>query len=125
MLTVKLQKRRAGFELDLSFATHGAGVIALFGRSGCGKSTAINLIAGLLDADNGHIKLDDAVMFDSATGVNMPAEARRIGYVFQDARLFPHYNVLRNLRYGMQRAPHAEKRIEFDAVVELLGITHL
>lgn len=125
MLAVQLHKRRADFTLDLNFSVDGPGVIALFGQSGCGKSTTVNLIAGLLKPDHGQIKLDDEVLFDSTAGINAPAESRRIGYVFQDARLFPHYRVQQNLLYGLRRAPNGSHRIEFDAVVELLSIEHL
>ncbi len=69
------------------------GVVALFGRSGCGKSTLVNVIAGLLDADSGRVALDDVVLLDTELRVDVPPERRRIGYVFQDARLFPHFDV--------------------------------
>jgi molybdate transport system ATP-binding protein len=99
-------------------------VIALFGRSGCGKTTLVNLLAGLLRAQRGRIELDGEVWFDSARGIEVPAEQRRIGYVFQDARLFPHYSVRGNLLYGASRgAPPSAGA--FDDVVELLGLAAL
>jgi len=125
MLNIELHKRRGVFTLDLAFASNDASVIALFGPSGCGKSTTVNLIAGMLQPDSGCIKLDDQVLFDSNSGIDLSAERRRIGYVFQDTRLFPHYSVMHNLRYGMQRARGETHRIEFDAVIELLGIGQL
>jgi len=125
MLNIELHKRRGVFTLDLAFASNDASVIALFGPSGCGKSTTVNLIAGMLQPDSGCIKLDDQVLFDSNSGIDLSAERRRIGYVFQDTRLFPHYSVMHNLRYGMQRARGVTRRIEFDAVIELLGIGQL
>lgn len=125
MLHIRFSKQRGEFKLDVNISSDSTGIIALFGRSGCGKSTAINLIAGLLRPDSGRLQLDDEVLFDSASGIDVASERRRIGYVFQDARLFPHYTVGGNLRYGLQRARIGQHNISFDAVVELLGIGHL
>ena len=124
MLTVDLKKRRGVFTLDVAIRAPTPGLIALFGRSGCGKSTLVNLIAGLLHPDEGVVRLDDAVLYDSANRVNVEVERRRIGYVFQDARLFPHFDVLGNLRYGEKRAPkvRATSRIQLDEIVDLLGL---
>ena len=91
-VAISLEKRRGEFLLDIDVRAD-SGVTALFGRSGCGKSTAVDLIAGLLKGDRGRIQIGDDVLFDSAARVDVPAEHRRIGYVFQDARLFPHYTV--------------------------------
>ncbi len=124
MLGVELHTRRDDFILDLSFTAPASSVIALFGPSGCGKSTTVNLIAGLLKADRGLIKLGDTVLFDSDKKINILSEHRAIGYVFQEPRLFPHYTVAGNLRYGLSRTRNAQA-IEFDAVVELLGLNHL
>lgn len=125
LLSVTARKQRSQFRLDLQFNGVQSGVIALFGRSGCGKSTAINLIAGLLKPDSGHIQLGERVLFDHAQGIDMPAEQRRIGYVFQSARLFPHYTVAGNLRYGWQRHRAAPQPIQFDHIVSLLGLESL
>jgi molybdate transport system ATP-binding protein len=111
MLTVAVIKRRDGFTLDARFEAPTPGVVALFGRSGCGKTTTVNLIAGLLKPDEGRIELDGEVLQDTSTGIDVPAEQRRLGYVFQDGRLFPHMSVLRNLRYGLKRAPVAERQV--------------
>src|ERR1700740_2206702 len=100
MLKVNVLKRRDGFTLDASFETPTPGVVALFGPSGCGKTTTISIIAGLLRADQSRIELDGVILEDSAAHVHLAPEERRIGYVFQDGRLFPHMTVLRNLRYG-------------------------
>ena len=124
MLTVQLRKRRSEFSLDLQFSVPESGVVALFGASGCGKSTTANLIAGLITPDSGFIQLGNEVLLDTAQNINQPAEQRRIGYVFQDARLFPHYTVEGNLRYGLQRA-RQQPVIKFDAVVTLLGLEPL
>jgi len=122
MLSVALDKRRDGFRLQVAFDAPTPGTVALFGRSGCGKSTTIDLIAGLLDPDAGHVRLDGATLVDTASRVSVSAEHRRIGYVFQDARLFPHRSVTGNLRYGLKRAKGVEQRIGFDEVVSLLGL---
>jgi molybdate transport system ATP-binding protein len=122
MLSVAVSKQRDGFTLNVAFEVPTPGIVALFGRSGCGKTTTANLIAGLLPPDEGRVTLDDAVLFDTAARVTVPAERRRIGYVFQDARLFPHFSVAGNLRYGLKRAPPSQSPIDFDEVVALLGL---
>jgi molybdate transport system ATP-binding protein len=104
MLRVSAIKRRDGFTLEAQFEAPTPGVVALFGRSGCGKTTLINLISGLLAPDEGKIQLDDTILTDTRAGASVPVEERRIGYVFQDARLFPHFSVLGNLRYGLKRS---------------------
>ena len=125
MLSVALGKRRDGFSLRVEFEAPTPGIVALFGRSGCGKSTTIDLIAGLLKPDAGHVRLDGMTLVDTAAGVAVNAEDRRIGYVFQDARLFPHLSVMSNLRYGLKRAKDVQQRIGFDDVVSLLGLQAL
>jgi molybdate transport system ATP-binding protein len=127
MIEVALKKKRGSFALDVAFRTADGetgppGVIALFGPSGCGKTTTIEAISGLLRPDAGIVRLGDATLFDSTRGIDVPAERRRIGYVFQDARLFPHLDVLKNLRYGAKRAREEGPRIDFDEVVDLLGL---
>lgn len=106
-------------------AASDAPLLALSGPSGAGKTTILNCIAGLLKPDAGRIVVGGAVLFDSAAGVNLPPEARRAGYVFQDNRLFPHLKVAANLHYG-ERLHRAEERwISAGEVVEFLGIGHL
>jgi len=124
MLKVTAKKRRGAFQLDANFELATPGVVALFGRSGCGKTTLVNVIAGLLAADSGHIALDDAVLLDTDLRIDVPAETRRIGYVFQDARLFPHMRVEANLRYALKRAAVAPF-IGMDRVVSLLDLAPL
>ncbi|MEO8315230.1 MAG: molybdenum ABC transporter ATP-binding protein [Pseudomonadota bacterium] len=121
MLQVNLKLQRGAFRLDANFSAPVPGVTALFGRSGCGKTTVVNLLAGLLRRGEGQLSLDDEVWFDSARGIDVPAERRGIGYVFQDARLFPHYSVRGNLLYG---APRGKSGV-FDEVVGLLGLEAL
>jgi molybdate transport system ATP-binding protein len=128
MLRVAACKRRDGFTLQAEFEAPTPGVVALFGRSGCGKTTLVNLISGLLPPDEGRIQLNDVVLTDTRAGLSVPVEERRIGYVFQDARLFPHFSVLGNLRYGLKRSLRHRTEtpsIGFDEVVELLGLRHL
>jgi len=105
MLSVAVKKRRGRFTLDARFDLPTPGVVALFGRSGCGKSTLVNVIAGLLPADAGRAALDETVLFDTEERIDVATERRRIGYVFQDSRLFPHLSVRGNLRYALRRAP--------------------
>ncbi|MHA1553347.1 MAG: molybdenum ABC transporter ATP-binding protein [Alphaproteobacteria bacterium] len=112
------------FSLEIRFESAGR-VTSLFGRSGAGKSTLLSLIAGLAKPSRGHIEIDGTVLFDAKTRQNIAASRRRIGYVFQDARLFPHMTVRNNLRYGERRAPEAERWASFDHVVDLLGIAGL
>jgi molybdate transport system ATP-binding protein len=126
MLIVQLSKRRDQFVLDIGFAAPTPGITALFGRSGCGKSTVIELIAGLLSPDSGRVQVDDDVLVDSARGIDVAAHQRRVGVVFQDARLFPHLSVRGNLDYGARRVPrHLRRPVSFDDVVGLLGLDSL
>ncbi|MGE5478484.1 MAG: ATP-binding cassette domain-containing protein, partial [Bacteroidales bacterium] len=115
MLDLAIRRRQGDFQLDVSLRS-GPGVTALFGRSGSGKSSVVNMVAGLARPDAGHIKVDGKVLFDAAAGIDVPPERRRLGYVFQDARLFPHLSVAGNLSFGMNRLPAAERRVGFDDV---------
>src|SRR3984957_4958220 len=121
MLSVAVKKRRGSFSLDARFELPTPGVVALFGRSGCGKTTLVNAIAGLLDADSGRVALDDLLLLDTEQQLNVPPERRRIGYVFQDARLFPHLSVAANLKYGERRAP-PQRFVTLDDVTGLLEL---
>ncbi|TIX35939.1 MAG: ABC transporter ATP-binding protein, partial [Mesorhizobium sp.] len=112
------------FEIEASFESAGR-LTALFGPSGSGKSTLINLIAGLIRPEKGRIAIDGRVLVDTQSDVFVPMHKRRIGMVFQDARLFPHMSVAGNLRYGRWFTPASERYADIDAVVELLGIGHL
>ena len=126
MLRVQLRKRRGDFSLDVDFCAPVPGVTALFGRSGCGKSTLISLIAGLLAPDTGRVVIDDDVLTDTERHLNIDARHRRIGVVFQDARLFPHLSVLGNLHYGAVRVPRGTPSpIRLEGVIDLLGLGHL
>ena len=126
MLFVQLTKRRGDFSLELNFSTPTPGITALFGRSGCGKSTAIALLAGLLSPDRGRVQIDDEVLIDSERHIEVAAHHRRVGVVFQDPRLFPHLTVRGNLEYGFRRlARTIPTPVRFDDVVGLLGLESL
>ncbi len=126
MLLVDVRKQRGDFSLEARFSAPTPGITALFGRSGCGKSTLISLIAGLLTPDAGRISLGEDVLVDCDRRVHVDARHRRIGVVFQDARLFPHLTAEGNLRYGAHRVPR-DTRIShgFDEIVSLLGLEAL
>jgi molybdate transport system ATP-binding protein len=124
MLAVDVEKRLGDFSLAARFETAG-GVTALFGASGAGKTTLVNMIAGLITPDRGCIRLDDTVLFDSAARIDVPAHRRRIGYVFQEGRLFPHLSVATNLDYGRRMLGLARDGAEMARIVNLLDIGHL
>jgi molybdate transport system ATP-binding protein len=126
MLQVDVSKRRGDFTLQARFNASTPGVTALFGRSGCGKSTLISLIAGLLTPDAGKIIVDDETLFDAGRKLSVDARHRRIGVTFQEPRLFPHLDVLGNLRYGERRVPRGAPRpLKQDDVIALLGLGNL
>jgi len=122
VLRLDLHLRRGGFRRHVRIEEE-ARVVALAGPSGAGKTTVLNAIAGLVRPASGRIEIDGRTLYDSARGIDVPTHRRRIGYVFQDARLFPHLDVRRNLLYGRHGGPAAP--FGFDAVVELLGIAAL
>lgn len=125
MLRISVLKRRADFTLQAAFAAPTPGVTALFGRSGSGKTTLVDIISGLLPPDEGEVRLGETLLTDTKQAVSVPVERRRIGYVFQDPRLFPHLSVAGNLRYGARRAAAATPVIAFEEVVSLLGLGRL
>ena len=120
-VSVSLRHQFDGFALDVAFEAPG-GVTALFGRSGSGKTTVVNAVAGLLRPDGGRVSVDGRVLVDRAAGVFVPPHRRRVGYVFQEGRLFPHMSVRRNLEYGARLAPRGEAGARFDDVVAMLGL---
>ena len=118
-------RKRVG-ETDIALTLNvGAGLTVLHGPSGIGKSSVLNMVAGLLRPDAGHVRIGDVLLFDAATGVDLPPERRRAGYVFQDSRLFPHRRVRDNLLYGYRFAPDQSRWLALDEAVEFLGIAHL
>jgi molybdate transport system ATP-binding protein len=124
MIDVAIEKRLGAFSLDARFAAPDSGITALFGRSGAGKTSLVNALAGLIRPDRGRITVAGEPLFDSERGIDLPPEKRRLGYVFQEGRLFPHYSVRGNLLYGRKRAGDGQGP-GFDAVVALLGIADL
>lgn len=124
MLEVDVRSRLGDFVLDARFNAE-TGLTALFGRSGAGKTSLVNALAGLDAPQAGRIVVDGHVLFDSEAGVDLPPEKRRLGYVFQEARLFPHLSVVGNLTYGMKLIPPAERHQDFDRVVDLLDLRAL
>ncbi len=121
MLEVALRHALGDFTLDAAFRAP-PGVTVLFGRSGSGKTTIVNAVAGLLMPDAGRIAAGDRVLFDAALGIRLPPHRRRLGYIFQEGRLFPHLTVRQNLAYGAWFAPRGAPREDMRRVVDLLGI---
>ncbi|MGY0560971.1 molybdenum ABC transporter ATP-binding protein [Luteimonas sp. A277] len=124
MLSVDIQLRRGGFERHVRIEED-ARILALVGPSGAGKTSVLNAIAGLLRPQAGRIEVDGRVLYDSARSINLPAHRRQVGYVFQDARLFPHLDVRGNLLYGRHAPRGQARRFDLDTVVGLLGIGSL
>ncbi|MBV8798956.1 MAG: molybdenum ABC transporter ATP-binding protein [Alphaproteobacteria bacterium] len=124
-LDVSFRHRFGDFALEIAFTVQRTGVTALFGPSGAGKTTVLNAIAGLLNPDEGRIAIGERVLFDSKAGIWLPPRQRGIGYVFQDARLFPHLDVERNLRFGWRRAYKRLPESEVARILKLLGLTSL
>lgn len=124
MLRVDVTKQLGEFAIEASFTSEGR-VTGLFGASGAGKTSLINMIAGLLRPDRGSIILDDEALDDTAKGTHVPPHRRRIGYVFQDARLFPHLDVRQNLDYGRRMNRLTDDPAQRSRVIDLLDIGHL
>lgn len=125
MIEVRLQLKYSGFALDVDLQLPGRGVTALYGHSGSGKTTCLRCIAGLERAEEGFVQINDEVWQDSRKGLFMPPHKRALGYVFQEASLFPHLSVLANLEFGLKRIPRQQRRVEMSHATELLGIGHL
>jgi molybdate transport system ATP-binding protein len=121
MLELDFSQQLGDLNLQVSQILPAQGITAIFGLSGAGKTSLINAIGGLTKPDSGHISLNGRMLSDAENKIFLPPEKRRIGYVFQDARLFPHYRVKGNLQYGMA----ASMRGKFDSIVRLLGIEPL
>lgn len=123
MISANLQLQMSGFSLDASFSVPANGVTGIFGPSGCGKTTLLRVIAGLEEGAKGHIHVAGAVWQDEK--VLMPVSQRRVGYVFQDPRLFPHLNVLENLQYSRSRVTKAPYRFDLKPICDMLNINEL
>ena len=124
MLRVDVSKQLGAFPIEASFASEGR-VTGLFGASGAGKTSLVNMIAGLLRPDRGTISIDGETLDDTSRRLHVAVHRRRIGYVFQDARLFPHLDVRKNLNYGRRMNHLAEDAALWRHVTELLDIGHL
>lgn len=124
MISVRVRHRQGDFVLDAAFEA-GRGVTALFGPSGSGKTSLVQMIAGLTRPSEAVIRFGDTVWNDTEAGIFVPPHRRRIGYVFQEGRLFPHLTARQNLLYGRFFAPRGDRRITEDEVVSLLGIGRL
>jgi len=120
-LSVQIRHHVGDFTLDATFETEGH-LVALFGRSGAGKTTLINVIAGLIVPDNGRVVVDGTTLVDTDRGVFVPKHRRRIGYVFQEGRLLPHLTVRQNLLFGRFFTPRGDRYGSLGHVVELLGL---
>jgi len=121
-VAVSLRHRQGAFVLDIAFESRDLGVTALFGPSGAGKTSVVHAIAGLLRPTEGRIAIDGRVLLDTRAGIDLPAEERRVGLVFQDARLFPHMSVDDNLRFGWRRAQNRMDEPSIARIVEMLGL---
>jgi molybdate transport system ATP-binding protein len=124
VLALEVEKQLGVLALAVRFQIAG-GVTALFGSSGAGKTSLVNMIAGLLKPDRGCIVLDNTTLFDAAKAINVPPHRRQIGYVFQEGRLFPHLSVRQNLDYGRHMSGRSRDPVEFERIASLLGITPL
>jgi molybdate transport system ATP-binding protein len=124
MIEVDIERRLGAFHLDVRFEAE-APIVGLFGRSGSGKTSVVNAIAGIVRPSRGTIRINEVCLFDAAKGIDVAPERRRIGYVFQDALLFPHMDVEANLLYGQRLRAPEDRLIEEAHVVELLGLRPL
>jgi molybdate transport system ATP-binding protein len=124
MIDVDIEQRLGAFELKVAFRAE-APIVGLFGRSGSGKTSVVNALAGTSRPQRGRIVINNETLFDSACGIDLPPDKRRLGYIFQDGLLFPHLDVESNLRYGLHRAPPAARVIDPAHVIELLGLKTL
>ena len=117
MIAAKIRKKLAGFTLDVEF-TATAGVTVLFGASGAGKTLTLDCIAGFQRPDEGRILLDDAILYDGASGVNLRPQKRKCGYVFQNYALFPHLTLKQNLAFAADRLPRLERHRRINEMLE-------
>ena len=125
LINLRLQHSYPGFALDLALQLPGKGVTALYGHSGSGKTTCLRCIAGLERASNAYVQINDEVWQDSQTGFFAPVHKRALGYIFQEASLFPHLSVRANLEFGLRRIALKEQRVDMAHATQLLGISHL
>ncbi|MEW5507022.1 molybdenum ABC transporter ATP-binding protein [Pseudomonas antarctica] len=125
MIEVRLKLNYPGFALEVDLKLPGRGVTALYGHSSSGKTTCLRCIAGLERAEDGFVQINDQVWQDSRNGLFVPPHKRALGYVFQEASLFPHLSVRANLEFGFKRIARHQRRVDQAHATELLGIAHL
>lgn len=125
MIDLDLKRQQGNFTVQTAFSGPGSGVTALYGPSGAGKTSVVNMVSGLMRPDSGHIIINGRCLYSKAEKIDLPPEDRRIGYVFQDGRLLPHLSVKSNLMYGLARTPAKDRFVKPDQIIELLGIGHL
>ena len=125
MLTVSLSHRFDNFSIDVKFIAQSGSITSLFGQSGSGKTSIINMIAGLQKPNSGIIKVGEDILLNTNNNIYLPPEKRGLGYIFQDSRLFPHLNVSKNLLYGIRTSLFNNSQITFDNIVDLLQIAPL
>ena len=123
-MRVRLEQRQGNCFIDVDFQNDESGITALFGPSGAGKTSIVNMVAGLMKPARGSIHIRGRCLFDSERGINLPPEKRNVGYVFQEGFLFPHLSIKGNLLYGRRRGGRPGG-IDFDQVVDLLDIRRL
>jgi len=119
-ITARFRIKRKNFVLDVDLNLPGKGITAVFGPSGCGKTTLLRAIAGLEKCRHGFLRVGDMQWQDGKHFV--PVHQRSLGYVFQEASLFAHLNVRRNLEYGVKRVPVSQRKVSMDRAIALLGI---
>ena len=124
-INLRLQHGYPGFALDLDLQLPGKGVTALYGHSGSGKTTCLRCIAGLERASKAYVQINDEVWQDSHNDLFVPVHKRALGYIFQEASLFPHLSVRANLEFGLRRIALKERRVDMAHATQLLGISHL
>ncbi len=125
MISVDINKQLGNLDLCIKFDICNNGVTAIYGPSGAGKTSIINMIAGLIIPDNGVISFNNIIFFSSDSNINIPTSKRSIGYIFQDSRLFPHLSIKSNLLYGVNKNCNKNLSYGLDDITSLLGITHL
>ncbi len=127
MLSVQIQKKLREFNLNIAFDTHPSETLVIIGPSGCGKTTTLNIVAGLVVPDSGRIAMNGRILWDRTVRIDVCAEQRNVGYVFQDFALFPHMTTAQNVAYGLRarRAPRKQIGGRVDQALNMLGIAHL
>jgi molybdate transport system ATP-binding protein len=124
-IDARFRVERDAFTLDVDLRLPGRGVTALFGQSGSGKTTCLRCMAGLEKPRSGYLRVNGELWLDTSSKVAVPTHRRALGYVFQEASLFPHLSVLGNLRFGLKRIPVAQRKVDLEQAAVLLGIDHL